>query len=95
MITIKIELNEEYINEQSKMDNIIKGENAAKALAQMVAFKHIKECVDKGQKEFSIKRDFDDEKVTESFDGAIIQLLLLLAVNNGKTKKEETCQSNE
>ena len=95
MVTIKIELNEEYINEQSKMENIIKGENVSKAMAQMVAFKHIKDCVDKGQKEFSIKRDFDDKEVTESFDGSVISLLLILAMNDGKTKKEETCQSNE
>lgn len=95
MVTIKIELNEEYINEQSKMENIIKGENTSKALAQMVAFKHIKECVDKGQNEFSIKRDFDDENVTESFDGSVLSVLLLLALNDSKTKKEEPCQSNE
>lgn len=95
MVTIKIELNEEYINEQSKMENIIKGENTSKALAQMVAFKHIKECVDKGQKEFSIKRDFDDENVMESFDNAILSLSLLLAIDDSKTKKEEPCQSNE
>lgn len=95
MVTIKIELNEEYINEQSKMENIIKGENTSKALAQMVAFKHIKEFVDKGQKEFSIKRDFDDENVTESFDNAILSVSLLLALNDSKTKKEEPCQSNE
>jgi hypothetical protein len=95
MVTIKIELNEEYINEQSKMENIIKGENTSKALAQMVAFKHIKECVDKGQKEFSIKRDFDNENVTESFDGSVLSVLLILALNDSKTKKKEPCQSNE
>jgi len=95
MVTIKIELNEEYINEQSQMGNIIKESDTSKAFAMMIAFKHIKECVDKGQNEFSIKRDSDNEEVNEAFDGSILSLLLLLAINDSKTKKEEPCQSQE
>ena len=100
MVTIKIELNEEYINKNAEMSTCLQkmkeSDNPTKVFAQMVAFKSFKDEVDKGRTEFSINRDYpDDEKIEQAFDDAMLEILLLLTLKEKGTKKEESCQSQE
>lgn len=93
MKTVKfiIEVSEEYIREHADVEKISQRNNGDKngfirAMFDMIAFSSIEKEMDKGNTEFTFKRETLGEKTQELFDKTIGEVCMMATM--GKDEKE-------
>jgi hypothetical protein len=86
MIKFIIEVSEEYVREHANVDNIKSkieekgGKNALGMLIDSIAWGKVERDLGDGDKEYTIKKEGLDDKLSEAFDNAIGTVALMATI---------------
>ena len=92
-----LEVSDEYIRKQAELermtasiDDKTSGVDAFSALFDFIAFKHVKDEIDKGTTEFNVSiDDMDDDKGLGIFNATVSRCAILCVMKQANEKKQD------
>ena len=96
MIKITFEVDEDFIRENSDLENLIDkikrqgGPEAMLSLAEALAFKELTRKIDAGKTEFVVTQESLDKKLKALYDHDIADICMMAAMCNGAAEPRET-----
>ena len=92
-----LEVSDEYIRNHANpermaasIDDKTSGHDALSALFDVIAFKHVKDEIDKGTTEFNLSiDDMDDDKARDIFNHTVSRLGMLFVIKKTNEKKQD------
>lgn len=92
-----LEVSDEYIRNHAEPERMAEsigdktsGKDALGALFEVIAFKHVKDEIDKGTTEFNVSiGDMDDDKARDIFNSTASRCAMLCVMKQANEKKKE------
>lgn len=92
-----LEVSDEYIRKQAdpkrvaeSIDDKTSGKDVLSAMFNVIAFKHVKNEIDKGTTEFNVSiDDMDDDKARCIFNGTVSRCGILCVMKQANDKKKQ------